>query len=113
MACSRVNVTFYRFTWITDVTVFGFRQGLETFSSPRLSDLLWGPHSPLSSGEQGLCPSLKNLQVKLSSLPNGEFKNAWRYSFTPLYLSGLVLNKCKVNCSFVVALLSSINLKGQ
>jgi len=49
--------------------------------------------------------------MKLSTLSNGDVKNAWRYSFTPLYLSGLVVNKCRVHFSFIIDLLSTINLR--
>jgi hypothetical protein len=72
-----------------------------------------GAHTASSPAEnKGSALGWKSRGVKLSSLSNAEVKNAWRYSFNVPCLSGLVLNKCRVNFSFLVALLLYINLKG-
>lgn len=83
----------------------------KSLSSPRLSDFFGGPHSPFSSGKQVPSASLKQPAHEKKHPVQRRGKNAWKYSFTPLYFSGLVVNTCRVHYSFIIVLLSTIKLR--
>jgi len=70
-------------------------RGWKFFSSPSHPDRLWGPHSLLSNGYQGLTCGVKwpGHEADHSLPSNAEVKNTWSCTSTPpVYFHGMVLS---------------------